>query len=91
MTTTYRGELDDIVASRGQAPERQRLHRLFDVTWRHLMHERPDAATFLGWPEGGDRLPDLHSTPSSDAETRPVNPCGSWPPSTPRPSTAPTA
>jgi uncharacterized protein (DUF885 family) len=23
------------------------------------MGERPDAATFLGWPEGGDRLPDM--------------------------------
>ena len=57
--TTYQSELDDIAASQGQSPEPQRLHRLFDVVWHHLMDERPDAATFLGWPEGGDRLPDL--------------------------------
>ncbi|MDQ3462548.1 MAG: DUF885 domain-containing protein [Actinomycetota bacterium] len=57
--TTYHSDLDDIAASQGHSPEPQRLHRLFDVVWRHLMDERPDAATFLGWPEGGDRLPDL--------------------------------
>ncbi|CAN5232631.1 DUF885 family protein [soil metagenome] len=57
--TPYRSELDDIVASLGRLPEPERLHRLFDVVWRHLMDERPDAATFLGWPEGGDRLPDM--------------------------------
>ncbi|HVL03372.1 MAG TPA: DUF885 domain-containing protein [Acidimicrobiales bacterium] len=57
--TPYRRELDGIVASRGRVAERQRLQRLFDVVWRHLMEERPDAATFLGWPEGGDRLPDM--------------------------------
>ena len=57
--TSYRRELDGIVASRGRMTEPQRLQRLFDVVWRHLMEERPDAATFLGWPEGGDRLPDM--------------------------------
>jgi len=57
--TTCHSDLDDIAASQGHSPEPQRLHRLFDVVWRHLMDERPDAATFLGWPEGGDRLPDL--------------------------------
>lgn len=57
--TAYRSDLDAIAASGGQVPEPQRLERLFDVVWRHLMDDRPDAATFLGWPEGGDRLPDL--------------------------------
>ena len=57
--TPYRRELDEIVASQGRSTEPQRLQRLFDVVWRHLMEERPDAATFLGWPEGGDRLPDM--------------------------------
>jgi uncharacterized protein (DUF885 family) len=57
--SNYRGDLDDIVAAGGRTPEPDRLHRLFDVVWRHLMDDRPDAATFLGWPEGGDRLPDL--------------------------------
>jgi len=55
----YRGDLDDIVAADGRTPEPERLQRLFDVVWCHLMDDRPDAATFLGWPEGGDRLPDL--------------------------------
>jgi hypothetical protein len=53
--TAYRSDLDAIAASGGQVPEPQRLERLFDVVWRHLMDDRPDAATFLGWPEGGDR------------------------------------
>ncbi len=57
--TTYQRHLDDIATSGGQVPEPQRLQRLFDVAWRHLMDDRPDAATFLGWPEGGDRLPDM--------------------------------
>jgi uncharacterized protein (DUF885 family) len=55
----YQHALDGIVASKGQAPEHQRLHALFDVVWRHAMEERPDAATFLGWPGLDDRLPDL--------------------------------
>ncbi|HEV2810903.1 MAG TPA: DUF885 domain-containing protein [Acidimicrobiales bacterium] len=57
--TPYHRELDEIVASQGRSTEPQRLQRLFDVVWRHFMEERPDAATFLGWPEGGDRLPDM--------------------------------
>ena len=55
----YRGQLDAIVASKGRVPEPERLHALFDVVWRHAMEERPDAATFLGWPGLDDRLPDL--------------------------------
>ncbi|HSH23326.1 MAG TPA: DUF885 domain-containing protein [Acidimicrobiales bacterium] len=55
----YRRALDDIVASKGRPSEPQRLHRLFDLVWRHAMEERPDAATFLGWPGLDDRLPDM--------------------------------
>jgi uncharacterized protein (DUF885 family) len=57
--TAYRSDLDAIAAAGGQVPEPQRLEHLFDVVWRHLMDDRPDAATFLGWPEGGDRLADM--------------------------------
>ncbi len=57
--STYRSQLDRIVADRGRVSEPERLHALFDVTWRHFMDERPDAATFLGWPDGNDSLPDL--------------------------------
>ncbi len=70
--TTYRGELDRIGAGRGQVPEAERLHALFDLTWRHFMLERPDAATFLGWTEGNDRLPDV----SLDALQRRRNEAG---------------
>lgn len=57
--TTYRQQLEEVAASKGHLGEAERLHSLFDVVWRHAMEERPDAATFLGWPEGNDRLPDL--------------------------------
>lgn len=57
--SAYRTELGDIARSAGRRSERERLHALFDVAWRHLLDERPDVATFLGWPEGGDRLPDM--------------------------------
>ncbi|MDP9005750.1 MAG: DUF885 domain-containing protein [Actinomycetota bacterium] len=56
---SYRDQLDEVVASKGQASEAQRLHALFDVVWRHAMEEHPDAATFLGWPGHDHRLPDL--------------------------------
>ena len=57
--TRYRQQLDEVVAVKGQVPEPERLHTLFDVVWRHAMEERPDAATFVGWPGLDDRLPDL--------------------------------
>ena len=57
--TGYRDQLDDVVVSKGRAPEPDRLHSLFDIVWRHAMEEHPDAATFLGWPGLDDRLPDL--------------------------------
>ncbi len=57
--TTYRTQLDQIATDQGDVADSERLHRLFDVTWRHFMDDRPDAATFLGWPEGNDRLPDV--------------------------------
>lgn len=56
---SYRRDLDEVAESRGRVPEPQRLHTLFDVVWRHAMDERPDVATFVGWPEGNDRLPDV--------------------------------
>ncbi len=55
----YQSQRDDVVATKGRTNEADRLHTLFDVVWRHLMEDRPDAATFLGWSEGHDRLPDL--------------------------------
>ncbi len=55
----YRSRLEELVEARGGSEDGTRLHELFDLVWRHLMDERPDAATFLGWPEGQDRLPDL--------------------------------
>ncbi|MDQ3353298.1 MAG: DUF885 domain-containing protein, partial [Actinomycetota bacterium] len=56
---TYQSQLDDVVATKDRTNEPERLHALFDVVWRHLMDDRPDAATFLGWSEGHDRLPDM--------------------------------
>ncbi|HWH34510.1 MAG TPA: DUF885 domain-containing protein [Acidimicrobiales bacterium] len=56
---SYGQDLAEVTASAGLQGARHRLHRLFDVVWEHLMADRPDAATFLGWPKGGDRLPDL--------------------------------
>lgn len=57
--TSYRDQLDELLSSKGQKSESERLHGLFDAVWRHAMDERPDAATFLGWPGANHRLPDM--------------------------------
>ncbi len=57
--TIYSTALDQIAADQGTVADAERLQALFDVTWRHFMEDRPDGATFLGWPDGHDRLPDM--------------------------------
>ena len=57
--SAYLAALDDLAATKGRRPDAERLHALFDLVWRHAMDERPDVATFVGWPGLDDRLPDL--------------------------------
>ncbi|HEV2767836.1 MAG TPA: DUF885 domain-containing protein [Acidimicrobiales bacterium] len=57
--SAYLAALDDLAATKGRRPDPERLQGLFDLVWRHAMEERPDVATFVGWPGLDDRLPDL--------------------------------
>jgi uncharacterized protein (DUF885 family) len=51
-------QLDTLTADR-QAPDSERLHRLYDVAWQYAMQEHPEFATYLGIPGGNDRWSDL--------------------------------
>jgi len=45
--------------SRSKAPAQERLHQLFELSWKHENDEHPDAATFRGVAGYGDRWTDL--------------------------------
>ena len=57
--SAYLTALADLADTKGRRPDAERLQALFDLVWRHAMEERPDVATFVGWPGHDDRLPDL--------------------------------
>ena len=42
----YEPRAQEIIASRGAAPPRERLHRLFDLQWQYTMEEYPAAHGF---------------------------------------------
>ena len=48
-----------ITASRGQAPEAQRLHELFKTDWAYTMAVYPEYATYVGYSDGDTRWTDL--------------------------------
>jgi len=51
--------IDGIVATRGQQPDGERLHGLFDLHWRYTMQESPEFATYAGWPGHNHRWTDM--------------------------------
>jgi uncharacterized protein (DUF885 family) len=55
----YETRAEEIVARRGAEPERERLHRLFDLQWQYTMEEYPEFATYVGWPGQNHRWTDL--------------------------------
>lgn len=48
-----------VIASKGQAPEEQRLHELFKTDWAYTMAVYPEQATYDGYPGGETRWTDL--------------------------------
>ncbi len=46
----YEKRAEEIIASRGAAPDPARLHQLFDLQWQYTMEEYPEFATYVGWP-----------------------------------------
>src|SRR5689334_17163737 len=52
-------EINALVQARGQRPDGERLHALFDAHWRYTMEESPEFATYAGWPEHNARWMDL--------------------------------
>jgi uncharacterized protein (DUF885 family) len=55
----YEKRAEEIAASRGAAPEGERLHRLFDLQWQYTMEEYPEFATYVGWPRQNHRWTDM--------------------------------
>jgi uncharacterized protein (DUF885 family) len=55
---TLRAGVAAIIADAGRAPDRVRLHRLFDVQWAYAMDEFPEYATHVGAPGHNDRWND---------------------------------
>jgi uncharacterized protein (DUF885 family) len=53
------GALQDVIGSRSQKPEGERLHALLDVHWRYTMEESPEFATYAGWPGHDHRWTDF--------------------------------
>ncbi|MBW3555577.1 MAG: DUF885 domain-containing protein, partial [Actinobacteria bacterium] len=49
----------DVADNVEAAPERQRLHALFEQCWEHEMEEFPELATVAGWPGHNHRWTDL--------------------------------
>jgi uncharacterized protein (DUF885 family) len=55
----YEKRAEEIIASRGVAPQPERLHRLFDLQWQYTMEEYPEFATYVGWPGQNHRWTDV--------------------------------
>ena len=48
-----------VIASKGKAPEKERLQALFKADWAYTMAEYPEYATYVGYPGGDSRWTDL--------------------------------
>ncbi len=55
----YEKRAEQIIASRGAAPDPERLHQLFDLQWQYTMEEYPEFATYVGWPGQNHRWTDV--------------------------------
>jgi uncharacterized protein (DUF885 family) len=55
----FEAEARQIIESRGREPEPQRLHRLFDASWRYSLEECPELATYVGERGHNHRWTDL--------------------------------
>ena len=49
MSSTYRIDLDDLIANADKLDEPARLHALFDLYWANTMEQAPERATAFGW------------------------------------------
>lgn len=52
-------DLQSIADNKENASDSARLHKLFDVQWKHTMHEYPEWATNVGYPGQNDRWTDV--------------------------------
>src|SRR5688572_6556987 len=55
----FEAEARQIIESRGREPEPQRLHRLFDASWKYALEEYPELATYVGERGHNHRWTDL--------------------------------
>ena len=57
-SATLRSTCAQLIQSKDQIPEAQRLHRLFDAHWQYSLSEFPEEATWVGEPGRDDRWAD---------------------------------
>jgi uncharacterized protein (DUF885 family) len=55
---TFKAGVESVIAEAGQAPERARLHRLFQLHWDYVLQEFPEFATGVGAAGQNDRWTD---------------------------------
>lgn len=59
QSMNFEAEARQIIESRGREPEPQRLHRLFDASWKYALEEYPELATYVGERGHNHRWTDL--------------------------------
>ena len=55
---TFKAGVESVIAEAGKAPERARLHRLFQLHWDYVLQEFPEFATEVGVAGQNDRWTD---------------------------------
>jgi len=55
----FQKQIQSIIDKTDKLNDTERLHKLFDVQWKHQMHESPEWATYVGYPGLNDRWSDI--------------------------------